>query len=99
MDWMWTWSGRSFGYRDGDKLFRQDGLQVGRFEGDEIYGADGMYLGEVKSGNRLIRDRSKRSRRKQGFSPTRRTAVVARVNYVGNVMYVGHEDFPAPESF
>lgn len=52
MQWLWTWGGKSFGYRDGDNLWTQDGRHVGRFHGDEVYGADGSYLGEIRNKNR-----------------------------------------------
>ena len=54
MDWMWTWGGESFGYRDGDDLWTHDGKHVGRFFGAEVYARDGTYLGELKNTNRLI---------------------------------------------
>ena len=45
MDWLWTWGGRCFGYRDGDDLWTYDGRHVGRFHDDEVYAPDGQYLG------------------------------------------------------
>lgn len=60
MDWMWTWGGKCFGYRDGDSLFSYRGQEVGRFHGNEIYGPNGRYLGEVINSNRLITNRAKR---------------------------------------
>ncbi len=27
MEWLWTWGGTSFGYRDGDNLWTHDGRQ------------------------------------------------------------------------
>ncbi len=41
MDWLWTWNGTSFGYRDGEDLWTFDGQHVARFEGDKICGPDG----------------------------------------------------------
>ena len=100
MDWMWTWGGKCFGYRDGNDLWTYDGRHVGRFQGDDVYGPDGTYLGEIRNGNRLIRNRAKANRRASSFSPyNRRVGHVKHVNYVGNVMYVGYEDFPASEEF
>ncbi|MFC3229159.1 hypothetical protein ACFOGJ_18075 [Marinibaculum pumilum] len=96
MERLWTWSGRSFGYRDGDNLWTQDGRHVGRFKGDEVYGPDGRYLGELKNDNRLIRNRSKHCLRRSGFFPSgRRMEGLSYANYVGYVMYAGYEDFPA----
>ena len=96
MQWVWTRGGASFGYRDGDNLWTQDGRHVGRFHGDDIYGPDGRYLGEVRSRNRLITTRAKKSYRKSGFTP-----YASRVGYVpyvvGYVMYAGYEDFPKPD--
>lgn len=99
MDWLWTWGGTSFGYRDGDDLWTHDGHHVARFDGDEIYGPDGSYLGELMNGDRLITHRSKRSWRGARFRPYgRRIGYVRYVNYVGYVMYAGFEDFPPPEA-
>jgi hypothetical protein len=99
MDWLWTWGGTCFGYRNGDNLWTHDGRHVGHFTGDEVYASDGRYLGELKNGNRVISNRSKSSRRKNAFTPLgRRTGYVRYTNYTGYVMYTGHEDFPAPEA-
>lgn len=99
MDWLWTWGGTSFGYRDGDNLWTHDGRHVGRFIGDEVYAPDGRYLGELRNGNRLIFNRSKSSRRKSSFGVFGRRAGYARyANYAGYAMYAGYEDFPAPEA-
>jgi hypothetical protein len=98
MEWLWTWGGTSFGYRDGDNLWTYDGRHAGRFREDEVYGSGGEYLGEVKSKNRLITNLSKRSRRAGSFAPyASRGAYVRYANYVGYVMYAGYEDFPQPE--
>jgi hypothetical protein len=51
------------------------------------------------NGDRLIRNHSKSSWRGHAFSPWgRRVGLVPFANYVGYVMYVGHEDFPAPDA-
>lgn len=93
MDWLWTWGGRCFGYRDNDNLWTYEGKHVGKFYDDEVYGSDGRYMGEVKNG-RLITNKSSKSKRRSSFMPyAKRAAYVKYVNYVGNVMYVGYEDF------
>lgn len=98
MDWLWTWGGTSFGYRDGDNLWTHDGRHVGRFRGEEIYGPDGHYLGELIHENRLITCLTKRGWRQSAFLPhSGRVGYVRYTNYVGYVMYVGYEDFPEPE--
>lgn len=100
MDWVWTWSGRCFGYRDSEDLWTHRGVWVGRFHGDDVFGSDGDYLGELMSGNRLITNRAKKSRR------AARPAVRGRggnyapfANYAAYAMYAGHEDFPGPDRF
>lgn len=66
----WNWGGRYVGYRSSDCLFGSDGRQMGYFaEGDEIYGCDGDYIGEVRSGNRLITNLSKRLWRRENSIP------------------------------
>jgi hypothetical protein len=97
MEWLWTWGGISFGYRDGDNLWTHDGRHVGRFDGEEVYGIDGHYLGELKNKNRLITNLGKKHWRQSPFTPFgSRIGYVPYVNYVGYVMYIGHEDFPGP---
>lgn len=98
MQWLWTWGGSSFGYREGDNLWTHDGRHVGRFQGADVFGPNGTYLGELRNKNRLITSISKKHYRGHTFAPhARRVAYVPYVNYVGYVMYVGHEDFPAPD--
>lgn len=100
MDWLWTWSGACFGYRDDDDLWTYDGRHVGRFHGDEIYGRDGRYLGELRNQNRLITHRSKAGWRKPGFGTLGRRGSYARyASYAGYAMCAGYEDFPAPAAF
>jgi hypothetical protein len=68
MQWLWTWGGQCFGYRDGDNLWTHDGYHFGRFHGDEVYGPDGHYLGELKNETRLITNKlKKRNRKKTGL--------------------------------
>ena len=98
MQWIWTWGGISFGYRDGDNLWTHDGRHVGQFHGDEVYGPDGRYLGEIKGKDRLISNVSKKGWRSGSFAQYAPQAGCVRyTNYVGYVMYVGYEDFPSPE--
>lgn len=99
MDWLWTWGGTSFGYRDGDNLWTHDGRHVGKFHGDEVYGSDSSYLGELRNG-KLITNTSKKSKRKGSFALyTSRVGYVNKVDHVGTVMIVGYEDFPEPDQF
>ena len=95
---LWTWDGTYFGYRRGDSLFTHDGREVGQFYGDEIFGVDGVYLGEVKSRNRLITHRSKKSWRRIEFYPRTDTPYARQANYADYGMYADHEDFPKPEA-
>jgi hypothetical protein len=100
MEWFWTWGGKCFGYRNGDNLWTYSGSHIGKFYGDEVYDRNGHYLGEVKSNNRLITNRSKKNFRKPAFSPYGKVVgYVKYVDYVGNVMYAGYQDFPTPDTF
>ena len=100
MDWVWTWGGKCFGYLDEDDLWTYDGKHVGRRDGDDIYGADGHYLGELKNEDRLITNRSKRSRRQSPFrQKAKRGGQAKYANYPGYAMLGGYEDFPAPSEF
>lgn len=98
MEWLWTWDGRCFGYRDGDDLWTHDGKHVGRFHSDEIYAPNGRYIGELRSGNRLITNKNKKSKRLSSFAPHgQRVGYAKYVDYVGYVMIAGYEEFPKLE--
>lgn len=100
LNWLWTWSGKFFGYRNGDDLWTYDGKHVGRFRGDVIYNCHGHYLGEIKNDTRLIRRKNKSSSSSCSFTPkAKRMAYIKRVDYTGYVMLAGYEDFLPPESF
>ena len=98
--WLWTWSGRCFGYRRGRSLYRDDGIEVGRFVEREVYGIDGAYLGELKDtddGERLITSNYKTSQGAAPFTPMVDRAQPRPPDRPGFPLYCGHEDFPAPE--
>ncbi len=38
---VFTWVGRSLGYKDGESLWFYSGKHVGKFHEDEVYGSDG----------------------------------------------------------
>lgn len=100
MEHVWTWSGRYFGYFDGDNLWTYHGKHIGKRNGDNIYGSDGMYLGEVMNENRLITKISKKSWKGYVFTPfSQRVSFTKLVDYGAYGMYGGYEDFPNPEIF
>jgi len=99
MQWLWTWGGKCFGYRDGNRLFAYFGLQVGQFHGEEVYGADGHYMGEVMSQNRLITHLGKKNWKQSSFAPVLTAGYAPYAGYAGYAMYAGYEDFPSPDEF
>jgi hypothetical protein len=54
--WVWTATGKSFGYIQDAALYTYDGRNVGRLVGgsEEIFALDGRYLGEVYNYNALV---------------------------------------------
>jgi hypothetical protein len=69
VEWLWTWSGESVGYREGDGLWTHNGGDIGRFHGDEVYGPDGRYLGELIDGERLITAKFRLKAHREIFTP------------------------------
>lgn len=99
MKHLWTWSGKYFGYLDGDTLRTYRGHHIGYFIGEDAFNLNGSYLGELKE-DRLIVNLSKRNLRSGSIARfVKNVALVKMVDYVGNVMLAGYEDFPSPESF
>ena len=94
MQFLWTWSGECFGYRENNQLWRASGIHVGTIYDDEVYDHKGLYLGEILHG-RLIRNTQKKYYRKDTAPYYGRKGAFAKyINYVGYVMYAGYEDFP-----
>ncbi|HZQ53439.1 MAG TPA: hypothetical protein VFB14_14640 [Bryobacteraceae bacterium] len=90
----WTWSGRYVGFRSSDCLFGPDGRQVGYFaEGDEIYASTGEYVGEIRGGNRLITNLSKKAWTRRGFVPRFLKPSPGRASVNPKEMLTGFEDF------
>lgn len=99
-NWIWTWGGVCFGFRQEEWLFTDDGVGVGRFIGDEVYGTNGKYLGELITsgqGQRLIASSYKKKRVVVACSPKIEGACEKPGNRFPLTPYCGFEDFPAPE--
>jgi hypothetical protein len=96
-DWMWTWCGICFGYREQNSLWTYDGRHVGQFYGARVHAADGRYLGELWRG-RLIVYPEHRLSRECGFVPAARRPPRERyTGFQGPPIPYGLEDFPPPE--
>lgn len=96
-DWVWTWCGVCFGYREQDNLWTYDGRHVGRYFGTKIHAADGRYIGEVWRG-RLVTDPENHSVRQPGFvSEERRRPRERYTGFEGPPIPYGLTEFPAPE--
>ncbi len=90
----WNWSGRFIGYRSADSLFSSDGRELGSFaEGDELYGVHGEYIGEVRGGNRLITNLSKKKWTRASFLPRVLKSSPGHKDVSPKVMLTGFEDF------
>jgi sporulation protein YlmC with PRC-barrel domain len=97
MDWVWTWGGTSFGYRDGTDLWTHDGRHIGEFVGSEVYHPSGRYLGELHDG-KLVTRRSKKNSTRSSFTPSMsRIGRINRIDRIGRIMVIGCENFPRPD--
>ncbi len=100
VEWLWTWGGESFGYRNQDALYSHEGTQIGRFaEGDEIYGQEGNYLGEIRTTGRLITNLSKNKWRRQSFLPRAGRGFEQKTDAIAKDIPEGFKDFPAATRF
>ena len=93
----WNWGGLYIGYRSVDCLFGRDGHQIGYFaEGDEVYGCAGNYIGEVRSGNRLITNLSKKAWTRKSVAARSFKTSPGHRDTSSKEMLTGFEDFAAP---
>ncbi|HEY3936698.1 MAG TPA: hypothetical protein VGL97_04680 [Bryobacteraceae bacterium] len=94
----WNWAGQFVGYRLVDDLYGYNGRQVGYFaEGDEVYGCNGGYLGEVRSGNRLITNLSKKAWTRGSLPARSQKSSPGFPDMNAKEMLAGYEDFPSSE--
>jgi hypothetical protein len=90
----WSWGGRYVGYRLTDSLFSHAGRQLGYFaEGDEVYGCDGRYLGEVRAGDRLISNLSKKLWTRGAVVPSVQNSAPGCQDVSSKEMLVNFEEF------
>jgi len=92
---VWTWSGRYFGYLDGEDLWARDGRHIGRCRGDAIFDPDGSYLGEIAFNNRLRVARADRLFRIDPFPRMdNRAPLIPLMDRMPYTLIGGYEDFP-----
>ena len=97
MEWLWSWSGRCVGYREGVDLWISTGGHIGRFVEDVIYAPDGRYLGELATG-RLIQKAARSMSRRTSFAPKPMRAPLTRpADYAAHPIPDDYEDFPMVE--
>ena len=89
----WSWGGKYVGKRSGDVLYSRRGNPLGRFYGDELYDFSGKYIGEIRSGNRLIVNKTHKHKRASISSKPCGIVGSSYCDYVGYAMLAGYEDF------
>lgn len=89
----WAWGGKYIGRRSGDYLYSKNGTPLGTFYGDELYDFSGKYIGEIRNQNRIIVNKSYKSKRKSGRCKPCGICGCSYSDYVGYVMLCGYEDF------
>ena len=93
--WVWTWSGRCFGYWEEDDLWTSTGRHVGRRSGADVFSPTGRYVGEIMSNGRLITNKAKAGDRGITFTPAAvREARPAPIDSSALIVYRGYQDFP-----
>lgn len=94
---LYTYGGRYFGKKEGDKLWTHNGQHVGTFKGNEVYDRKGRYIGELKNGKLLTKTSKKNNTTSEFSASMSRVGHVASVDQVGVVLPLGYEDFPGPD--
>ena len=93
--WVWTWSGRCFGYWEGEDLWTLTGRHVGRRRGSDVFSPIGRYVGEIMSNGRLITNKAKAGITGITFKPfAMREAQPAPKDSGALLSYRGYQDFP-----
>jgi hypothetical protein len=98
--WVWTWSGRCFGYWEADDLWTYLGKHVGRRSGTDVFAPSGRYMGEITANGRLTVNKAKVAQHGSSFVPFAHRAI-SKSEPAAHALpvYLGYEDFPDPDRF
>lgn len=97
---VFMWSGRHFGFWDGNDLWSHHGKHVGRRRGSEIFAPTGRYLGELMANGRLKVNKAKAALLGPSFVPSApRERTTPQASLDTYAIYLGYEDFPHPDLF
>jgi len=99
LEYLWTWGGAFFGYRQDANLWSYMGRHVGYMTGHTVFGLDGHYLGEIVNGRLLVNDTRKTLWSAPLAQLPKYPAFAKLTDLEGHGVYSGFEDFPAPEAF
>ena len=89
----WAWGGKYIGFRKENVLYSRKGNPIGYFHNKMLFDFSGKYLAEIRNDNRLITVKSNKSIRAGSFCKPINSFGHSCINYVGNVMIAGCEDF------
>lgn len=94
MERFWTWGGKYIGVRQREYLVACDGTILGKFYGKDIYNQSGNYIGELGRNDRLIKNRTKETSRRPGFSESVKGTITAPLRDCAPYPLIyGFEDF------
>ena len=99
LDYLWTWGGVFFGFRQENQLWTYTGHHIGIFEGNTIFGLKGHYLGEIVNNRLLVNDTRKVLRAAPLAELPKHPAIPKPADLEGLSVCRGFEDFPPPEMF
>lgn len=92
--WLWTASGRFFGYREDDQLWSRCGRHVGRFDAGDVFAPDGAYLGELHR-ERLVSCTKKSALSIERFEPLPAASPMTAFEGIRTIsLPSGYIDFP-----
>lgn len=89
----WAWGGKYIGFKTGNVLYSKKGHPIGYFHNNMLFDFSGNYLADIRNENRLITVKSNRCIRASSLCKPINSCGRNCINYVGNVMIAGCEDF------
>lgn len=89
----WAWGGKYIGFKSGNYLFSRKGNPIGYFQNEILYDFSGKYLAEIRNKDRLITVLSHKYYRAGFVMKPINSCGRNCINYIGNIMIIGCEDF------